>query len=60
MYAARTGYRKGQDEEMQRIRDENKSLRQQVPILMQRIEALEQEKRHLEVLLMQKLPSSKL
>ena len=60
MYAARTGYRKGQDEEMQCLRDENKSLRQQVPILMQRIEALEQEKRHLEVLLMQKLPSSKL
>ena len=54
MYAARTGYRKGQDEEMQRLRDENKRLRQQVPILMQRIEALEQEKRHLEVLLMQK------
>lgn len=53
MYAARTGYRKGQDEEMQRLRDENKRLRQQVPILMQRIEALEQEKRHLEVLLMQ-------
>ena len=53
MYAARTGYRKGQDEEMQRLRDENKSLRQQIPILMQRIETLEQEKRHLEVLLMQ-------
>lgn len=54
MYAARTGYRKGQDEELQRLRDENKRLRQQVPILEQRIEALEQEKRHLEVLLAQK------
>ena len=54
MYAARTGYRKGQDEELQRLRDENKRLRQQVPILEQRIEVLEQEKRHLEVLLAQK------
>ena len=53
MYAARTGYRKGQDEELQRLRDENKSLRQQVPILEQRIEELEREKHHLEVLLMQ-------
>ena len=53
MYAARTGYRKGQDEELQRLRDENKCLRQQVPILEQRIEELEREKHHLEVLLMQ-------
>ena len=53
MYAARTGYRKGQDEELLRLRDENKSLRQQVPILEQRIEELEREKHHLEVLLMQ-------
>ena len=49
MYAARTGYRKGQDEELQRLREENKSLRQQVPILEQKIEALEREKHHLEV-----------
>ena len=53
MYAARTGYRKGQDEELQRLRDENRCLRQQVPILEQRIEELEREKHHLEVLLMQ-------
>ena len=53
MYAARTGYRKGVDEELQRLREANKSLRQQVPILEQRIEELEREKRHLEVLLMQ-------
>ena len=53
MYAARTGYRKGVDEELQRPREANKSLRQQVPILEQRIEELEREKRHLEVLLMQ-------
>ena len=53
MYAARTGYRKGIDEELQRLRDENKSLRQQVPILEQRIEELLNEKRHLEVLLQQ-------
>lgn len=53
MYAARTGYRKGVDEELQQLREANKSLRQQVPILEQRIEELEREKRHLEVLLMQ-------
>lgn len=53
MYAARTGYRKGVDEELQRLREANKSLRQQVPILEQHIEELEREKRHLEVLLMQ-------
>ena len=53
MYAARTGYRKGVDEELQRLREANKSLRQQVPILEQRLEELEREKRHLEVLLMQ-------
>lgn len=53
MYAARTGYRNGVDEELQRLREANKSLRQQVPILEQRIEELEREKRHLEVLLMQ-------
>jgi four helix bundle suffix protein len=53
MYAARTGYRKGLDDELQRLRDENKSLRQQVPILEQRIEQLLTEKRHLEVLLEQ-------
>lgn len=53
MYAARTGYRKGVAEELQRLREANKSLRQQVPILEQRIEELEREKRHLEVLLMQ-------
>ena len=53
MYAARTGYRKGQDEELQRLREENKRLRQQVPILEQRIEELELEKHHLEVMLMQ-------
>jgi four helix bundle suffix protein len=53
MYAARTGYRKGQEEELQRLKDENKALRQQVPILEQRIEQLLSEKRHLEVLLAQ-------
>lgn len=53
MYAARTGYRQGVDEELQRLRDENKRLRQQVPILEQRIEQLLNEKRHLEVLLEQ-------
>ena len=53
MYAARTGYRKGQDEELQRLRDENKSLRQQVSVLEQRVEQLLSEKRHLEVLLEQ-------
>ena len=53
MYAARTGYRKGIDEDLQRLREENKSLRQQVPILEQRIEQLLNEKRHLEVLLRQ-------
>lgn len=53
MYAARTGYRKMQDEELLRLRAENQSLRQQVPILEQRIEQLLNEKRHLEVLLEQ-------
>jgi four helix bundle suffix protein len=53
MYAARTGYRQGVDEELQRLREENKVLRQQVPILEQRIEQLLNEKRHLEVLLEQ-------
>ena len=53
MYAARTGYRKGQEEEMKRLRIENKHLRQQVPILEQQIEHLLNEKRHLEVLLAQ-------
>ncbi len=53
MYAARTGYRKGLDEELQRLRDENKSLRQRVPVLEQRIEELEREKHHLQVLLAQ-------
>ena len=53
MYAARTGYRKGIDEEIQRLREENKALRQHVPILQQRIEELERENRHLQVLLMQ-------
>ncbi len=53
MYAARTGYRKGQEEELKRLREENKHLRQQVPILEQQIEHLLYEKRHLEVLLAQ-------
>lgn len=53
MYAARTGYRKGQEEELKRLREENKHLRQQVPILEQQIEHLLKEKRHLEVLLAQ-------
>ena len=53
MYAARSGYRKGQEEELKRLREENKHLRQQVPILEQQIEHLLNEKRHLEVLLAQ-------
>lgn len=53
MYAARTGYRKDQEEELKRLREENKHLRQQVPILEQQIEQLLNEKRHLEVLLAQ-------
>ena len=67
MYAARTGYRKGQEEELKCLREENKRqqnettrlqeenthLRQQVPILEQQIEQLLNEKRHLEVLLAQ-------
>ncbi len=53
MYAARTGYRKGQEEELKCLREENKHLRQQVPILEQQIEHLLNEKRHLEVLLAQ-------
>ncbi len=53
MYAARTGYRKGQEEELKRLCEENKHLRQQVPILEQQIEHLLNEKRHLEVLLAQ-------
>jgi len=53
MYAARTGYRKEQDEELSRLRDENKSLRQQVSVLEQQKEQLIAEKRHLEVLLQQ-------
>jgi four helix bundle suffix protein len=53
MYAARTGYRKEQNEEMKRLREQNKHLRQQVPILEQQIEQLQREKRHLEVLLTQ-------
>ena len=47
------GYRKGQEEELKRLREENKHLRQQVPILEQQIEQLLNEKRHLEVLLAQ-------
>ena len=67
MYAARTGYREGQEEDLKRLREENKRLqnettrlqeenkhlRQQVPILEQQIEQLLNEKRHLEVLLAQ-------
>ena len=53
MYAARTGYRKGQEEELKRLREDNKHLRQQVPILEQQIEQLLNEKRHLEVVLTQ-------
>ena len=53
MYAARTGYRKGQEEELKRLREENKHLRQQVPILKPQIEHRLSEKRHLEVLLAQ-------
>ena len=53
MYAARTGYRKGLDEELLRLREENKSLRQQVAVWGQRVDDLEREKRHLEVLLAQ-------
>ncbi len=69
MHAARTGYRKGIDEELQRLRvenqdlqrlrEENKRLRQQVPILQQRIEAMEREKRHLQVLLAQEREKAK-
>ena len=54
MYAARTGYRKEQDEELLRLREEVKSLRQQVSVLKQQNEQLINEKRHIEVLLMQK------
>jgi four helix bundle suffix protein len=53
MHAARTGYRKGVDEELERLRTENKVLRQRVPILEQKIEELLREKRHIEVLLQQ-------
>lgn len=60
MYSIRTGYRKQQDEEFQRLRNEvgalkneNKSLRQQVPILKQQIEILETEKKHLQIQLAQ-------
>jgi len=53
MYAARTGYRQEVDNELQRLRDENKGLRQQVPVLQQQIQQLQAEKRHLEVLLQQ-------
>jgi four helix bundle suffix protein len=59
MYAARTGYRKGIDDELQRLREENKSLRQQIPVLEQRIEQLLNEKRHLEVLLQQEREKGK-
>lgn len=52
MYAARTGYRKEVDEELIRLREENKRLRQMVPVLEQEVERLQMEKRHLEVLLM--------
>ena len=52
MYAARTGYRKEADEELIRLREENKRLRQMVPVLEQEVERLQMEKRHLEVLLM--------
>ena len=53
MYAARTGYRKEQDEELSRLREEVKSLRQQLSVLKQQNEQLLNEKRHIEVLLMQ-------
>jgi len=53
MYAARTGYRKEQDEELSRLREEVKSLRQQISVLKQQNEQLLNEKRHIEVLLMQ-------
>ena len=53
MYAARTGYRKGQEEELTRLREENKSLRQQVSVLQQQRDQLQTEKRHLEILLQQ-------
>lgn len=53
MYAARTGYRKEQDEELLQLREEVKSLRQQVSVLKQQNEQLQNEQRHLEVLLMQ-------
>lgn len=54
MYAARTGYRKEVDEELTRLREENKQLGQSMSILQQEIERLKLEKRHLEVLLMEK------
>lgn len=53
MHAARTGYRKEQDEELNHLRNENKSQRQQILILKQQVEQLLNEKRRLEVLLLQ-------
>ena len=53
MHAARTGYRQGVDEELRRLREENKAQCQQVAVLEQKIEQLQAEKRHLEVLLQQ-------
>lgn len=40
------------DGELIRLREENKRLRQMVPVLEQEVERLQMEKSHLEVLLM--------
>ena len=60
MYAARTGYRKEQDAELLRLRENVKSLRQQVSVLKQQNEQLLNEKHHLEVLLMQERAKKRL
>ena len=53
MYAARTGYRQNIDNELQALRDQVKSLRQQLSVKEQEINRLLAENHHLEVLLTQ-------
>jgi four helix bundle suffix protein len=42
MHAARTGYRKSQDEHMARLEEENRSLKAEIERLRRRVEELEE------------------
>ena len=46
MYAARTGYRKQQDEERRRLQRENEQLKAEIKALKERLKRLEGENRN--------------